>query len=196
MQFTLGMYGEGDFFSMKGVIEEFFEKVGLYKKETYDPKANKPFLHPGRQANIIYDGKIMGYLGEVHPDVADIYGIGGKAYVAVIDMPEIVKRATFDRKFVGLAKFPAVNRDISMVMPKEILAGQIEAVIERKGGAYLESYSLFDIYEGSQIKEGYKSIAYSIVVRAKDKTLSDGEVTGAMERILKALEAMGIELRK
>ena len=196
MQFTLGMYGEGDFFSMKGVIEEFFEKVGLYKKETYDPKANKPFLHPGRQANIIYDGKIMGYLGEVHPDVADIYGIGGKAYVAVIDMPEIVKRATFDRKFVGLAKFPAVNRDISMVMPKEILAGQIEAVIERKGGAYLESYSLFDIYEGSQIKEGYKSIAYSIVFRAKDKTLSDGEVTEAMERILKALEAMGIELRK
>ncbi len=196
MQFTLGMYGEGDFFSMKGVIEEFFEKVGLCKKETYDPKANKPFLHPGRQANIIYDGKVMGYLGEVHPDVADIYGIGGKAYVAVIDMPEIVERATFDRKFVGLAKFPAVNRDISMVMPKEILAGQIEAVIEKKGGAYLESYSLFDIYEGSQIKEGYKSIAYSIVFRAKDKTLSDAEVSEAMERILKALEAMGIELRK
>ncbi len=196
MQFTLGMYGEGDFFSMKGVIEEFFEKVGLHKKETYDPKAGKPFLHPGRQANIIYDGKVVGYLGEVHPDVADIYGIGGKAYVAVIDMPEIVERATFDRKYTGLAKFPAVNRDISMVMTKDILAGQVEEIIEKKGGENLESYSLFDIYEGSQIKEGYKSVAYSIVFRAKDKTLSDAEVSEAMGRIVKALEAIGIELRK
>lgn len=196
MQFTLGMYGDGDFFSMKGVVEEFFEKVGLRKKETYDPGSGKTFLHPGRQANIIYDGKIVGYLGEVHPDVADTYGIGERAYVAVIDMPEIVERATFDRKYAGIAKFPAVNRDISMVMPKEILAGEVEEVIEEKGGAYLESYSLFDIYEGSQIKEGYKSVAYSIVFRAKDKTLSDTEVTEAMGRILKALEAMGIELRK
>ena len=196
MQFTLGMYGDGDFFSMKGVIEEFFEKVGLRGKESYDPNAGKPFLHPGRQANIIYGKDTVGYLGEVHPDVADSYGIGGRAYVAVIDMPKIVDLATFDRKYAGLAKFPAVNRDISMVMKKDILAGQVEEIIAKKGGAYLESYSLFDIYEGSQIKEGYKSIAYSIVFRAKDKTLSDMEVTEAMERILKALEAMGIELRK
>ncbi len=196
MQFTLGMYGEGDFFSMKGVIEEFFEKIGMHKKETYDPNAGKPYLHPGRQANIIYDGTVVGYLGEVHPDVADIYGIGTKAYVAVLDMPEITERASFDRKYTGIARFPAVTRDISMVMPKEILAGQVEEVIEKKGGAYLESYALFDIYEGSQIKDGYKSVAYSIVFRAKDKTLEDAEVTEAMGRILKALEGMGIELRK
>ena len=196
MQFTLGMYGDGDFFSMKGVIEEFFDKVGMHGKETYDPQAGKPYLHPGRQANVIYDGTVVGYLGEVHPDVADTYGIGTKAYIAVIDMPEIVKRATFDRKYTGIAKFPAVNRDISMVMPKEILAGQVEEVIEKKGGAYLESYALFDLYEGAQIKEGYKSVAYSIVFRAKDKTLEDAEVTEAMERILKELEGMGIELRK
>ena len=196
MQFTLGMYGDGDFFSMKGVIEEFFDKVGMHGKETYDPQAGKPYLHPGRQANVIYDGTVVGYLGEVHPDVADTYGIGTKAYIAVIDMPEIVKRATFDRKYTGIAKFPAVNRDISMVMPKEILVGQVEEVIEKKGGAYLESYALFDLYEGAQIKEGYKSVAYSIVFRAKDKTLEDAEVTEAMERILKELEGMGIELRK
>ena len=196
MQFTLGMYGDGDFFSMKGVIEEFFDKVGMHGKETYDPQAGKPYLHPGRQANVIYDGTVVGYLGEVHPDVADTYGIGTKAYIAVIDMPEIVKRATFDRKYTGIAKFPAVNRDISMVMPKEILAGQVEEVIEKKGGAYLESYALFDLYEGAQIKEGYKSVAYSIVFRAKDKTLEDAEVTEAMGRILKELEGMGIELRK
>ena len=196
MQFTLGMYGDGDFFSMKGVIEEFFDKVGMHGKETYDPQAGKPYLHPGRQANVIYDGTVVGYLGEVHPDVADTYGIGTKAYIAVIDMPEIVKRATFDRKYTGIAKFPAVNRDISMVMPKELLAGQVEEVIEKKGGAYLESYALFDLYEGAQIKEGYKSVAYSIVFRAKNKTLEDAEVTEAMERILKELEGMGIELRK
>ena len=196
MQFTLEMYGDGDFFSMKGVVEEFFDKAGLHKKETYDPNSAKPFLHPGRQANIIYDGVVVGYLGEVHPDVADTYGIGEKAYVAVIDMPEIVERATFDRKYTGIAKYPAVTRDISMVMPKDILVGQIEEVIENKGGAYLESYALFDLYEGAQIKEGYKSVAYSIVFRAKDKTLEDAEVTEAMDRILKALEGMGIELRK
>ena len=196
MQFTLGMYGDGDFFSMKGVVEEFFEKIGLHKKETYDPNAGKPYLHPGRQANIIYDGVVVGYLGEVHPDVADTYGIGTKAYVAVLDMPEITKRATFDRKYTGIAKFPAVTRDISMVMPKEILVGQVEEVIEKKGGAYLESYALFDLYEGAQIKEGYKSVAYSIVFRAKDKTLEEAEISQAMEKILAGLEELGIELRK
>ena len=196
MQFTLGMYGKGDFFSMKGVVEEFFEKIGMKNRETYDPGAGKPYLHPGRQANIMYDGKVVGYLGEIHPEVADIYGIGERAYVAVIDMPEIMEYATFDRKYYGIAKYPAVTRDISMVVPKHILAGQIEEVISAKGGEYLESYALFDLYEGAQIKEGFKSVAYSTVFRAKDKTLEDAEVTEAMERILKALEGMGIELRK
>ena len=196
MQFTLGMYGSGDFFVMKGVVEEFFDKIGLRKKEVYDPKAGKTFLHPGRQASIIYDGITVGFLGEVHPEVADTYGIGEKAYVAVIDMPEIVKLATFDRKYEGIARFPAVNRDISMVVPKEIMVGQIEEVIEKKGGSYLESYQLFDIYEGAQIRKGFKSVAYSIVFRAKDRTLEDADVTKAMDKILGALEEMGIELRK
>ena len=196
MQFTLGMYGEGDFFSMKGVVEEFFDKIGLHKKETYDPNAGKTFLHPGRQANIIYDGTVVGYLGEVHPDVADIYGIGERAYIAVIDMPEIVARATFDRKYEGIAKFPAVNRDLSMVVPKNIMVGQIEEVIEKNGGAHLESYSLFDLYEGAQIKPGFKSVAYSITFRAKDRTLEESDISKAMDKILAGLEDMGIELRK
>ena len=196
MQFTLGMYGEGDFFTMKGVVEEFFEKIGMRGREKYDPNAGKTFLHPGRQANIIYDGEVVGYLGEVHPEVADTYGIGTRAYIAVIDMPEILPYATFDRKYTGIAKYPSVTRDISMVVPKEILVGQIEEIVEKKGGAYLESYHLFDLYEGEQIRDGFKSVAYSIVFRAKDKTLSDAEVTEAMDRILKGLEALGIELRK
>lgn len=196
MQFTLGFYGDGDFFTMKGVVEEFFEKIGLHSKTQYDPNAGKTFLHPGRQANIIYNETIVGYLGEVHPEVADIYGIGEKAYVAVIDMPSIIPLATFDRKYEGIAKFPAVTRDISMTVPKEILAGQIEAVIEQRGGKILESYSLFDIYEGAQIKAGYKSVAYSIVFRAKDRTLEEADITGAMKKILKGLDDMGIELRQ
>ncbi len=196
MQFTLGMYGDGDFYSMKGVVEEFLEKAGLSEKEVYDPNSKKPYLHPGRQADIVYRGTVIGYLGEVHPDVADAYGIGERAYLAVLDMPAVTEFATFDRKYTGIAKYPAVNRDISMVMPKEILAGKVEEVIEKQGGTYLESYALFDIYEGAQIKEGYKSLAYSIVFRAQDKTLEDAEVTEAMNRILKELEGMGIELRK
>ena len=196
MQFTLGMYGDGDFFTMKGVVEEFLESVGMRKKAKYDPDAEKPFLHPGRQALIKYEDTVIGYLGEVHPDVADNYNIGTRVYVAVLDMPEVVPFASFDRKYEGIAKYPAVTRDISMVVPKSILAGDIEDVIEQRGGKILEGYELFDIYEGSQIKEGFKSVAYSITFRAKDRTLEDGDVTGAMKKILNGLEALGIELRQ
>ncbi len=196
MQFTLGMYGEGDFYTMKGVVEEFFAKAGLTGKETYDPDSQKPFLHPGRQANILYQGKVLGYLGELHPQVADNYSIKDRVYVAVIDMPEIVKLANFDRKYEGIARFPAVTRDISMVMKKNILVGEVEKIFDAKGGKYLESYELFDIYEGAQIKSGCKSVAYSLTFRAKDKTLEEADYAPAMEKILKELEALGIELRK
>jgi len=196
MQFTLGMYGEGDFFDIKGVIEEYLEKIGMKKLVSYDPKSAKPFLHPGRQASIIYDGIIIGYLGEVHPEVLDNYDIGEKAYVAVLDMPEIVSRATFDVKYEGIAKYPAITRDISMLMEKAILAGDVEAVIRKNGGAILETYHLFDIYEGAQIKSGYKSMAYSISFRAKDRTLEDKDVTEVMTKILNGLSKIGIELRQ
>lgn len=196
MQFTLGFYGEGDFFTMKGVVEEFLEHVGMKKKTSYDPASGKPYLHPGRQANVIYAGEVIGYLGEVHPKVLDHYDIGTRAYVAVIDMPHIVEMASFDRKYEGIAKYPAVTRDISMVVPKNVLVGQIEAVLSQRGGKILESYSLFDIYEGSQIKEGYKSIAYTITFRDKNRTLEDADITAAMKKILNGLESLGIELRQ
>lgn len=196
MQFTLGMYGEGDFFTMKGVVEEFFEKVGLRKPAKYDPNAGKPYLHPGRQANIIYEGTVVGYIGEVHPAVADNYGIGERTYVAVLDMKNIVSFATYDRKFEGIARFPAVTRDLSMVVPKQILAGQIEEMIAQRGGKHLESYHLFDLYEGAQIEKGYKSMAYSITFRAKDKTLEESDIASAMKKILNGLESMGIVLRQ
>ena len=196
VQFTLGFYGEGDFFTMKGVVEEFLERAGMHDIVDYDPNAGKSFLHPGRQANIIYQGKVIGYMGEVHPEVCENYDLKTRAYIAVLDMPVITEMATFDRHFKGIAKHPAVNRDISMVVKKDILVGQIEKVIREKGGHHLESYHLFDIYEGSQIKAGYKSVAYSITFRANDRTLEEKDITAAMDKIIAGLEDLGIELRK
>lgn len=195
MQFTLGFYGDGDFFTMKGVVEEFLGQVGINKNITYDPKAGKTFLHPGRQANVICDDKVIGYLGEVHPLVCENYEMKTRAYVAVIDMPYIYEMANFDKKYEGIAKFPAVSRDISMVVPKEIMVGQIEDVIKQRGGNILEDYNLFDIYEGDQIEKGFKSVAYNIVFRAKDRTLEESDVSGAMKKILNGLEELGIQLR-
>ncbi len=196
MQFTLGFYGDGDFFTMKGVVEQFLASIGLNKKVEYDPKNKKTFLHPGRQADMMYDGVKIGYLGEVHPIVCDNYDLATKAYVAVIDMPYIVERASFDHKYEGVSKFPAVTRDISMTVPKTILVGDIEKVITQRGGKILESVNLFDVYEGSQIKEGFKSVAYSISFRAKDRNLEEADISGAMKKILNGLEQIGAELRK
>ena len=196
MQFTLGFYGNGDFYTMKGVIEEFFDSIGIDSSMVkYDPKSELTFLHPGRQAKLYMKDVCLGFIGEVHPAVSDNYNIGTKAYVAVIDMPNVYPIASFDKKYEGIAKFPAVSRDISMVVPKEILAGDIEAMIKQRGGKTLESVTLFDIYEGEQIKEGFKSIAYSITFRAMDRTLEEADVAASMKKILNGLEGMGIELR-
>ena len=195
MQFTLGMYGEGDFFTMKGVIEELLYQTGLRKKAQYDPHAELPFLHPGRKAAIVYDGAVIGYLGEVHPTVAANYAIKERVYIAVIDMPEMVSRASFDYKYEGITNFPVSSRDLSMVVPKNILVGDIEKVFEENGGKYLENYELFDVYEGEQIEKGFKSVAYSLKFRGKDKNLEESDITGAMDKILSGLKNIGIQLR-
>ena len=196
MQFTLGFYGKGDFYDMKGVAEEFLGQIGMHDRVEYDAKAGKPFLHPGRQALIRYDGNIIGYLGEVHPMVLKNYGIGERAYVAVLDMPEILPFASFERKFEGIAKFPAVTRDISMVVPKEIEAAVIEKMIRQRGGKILEDLKLFDIYEGEQVEAGHKSMAYSLTFRSREKTLEESDIASAMKKILNGLSGLGIELRQ
>lgn len=195
-QFTLGMYGDGDFFTMKGVVEEFFEKAGLDGRITYDPEDKKSFLHPGRQADIIYDGVKVGYLGEVHPQVCENYNIGDRVYYADIDMPYIVEHACFDKKYEGIAKFPTSTRDISLVVDKQVLIGTMENAIIKKGGKLLESCELFDIYEGEQVGEGKKSVAFSLVFRAKDRTLSDTEISEIMDKILAELTGLGAVLRQ
>ena len=196
MQLTFGFYGDGDFFTMKGVVETVLEGLGAKKKEEYDPASARPYLHPGRQANILYDGDVIGFIGEVHPAVCENYDMKTRVYVAVLDMPKIMPLTSYDRKFEGIAKYPAVSRDISMVVPKTVLAGQIEKMIAQRGGKILEKFELFDIYEGEQIDKEHKSMAYALSFRDKNKTLQDEDVNAAMKKIMNGLESLGIELRK
>ena len=195
MQMTLGMYGDCDFFTLKGVLEDIMNALGLKGMSEYAPTTEYPFLHPGRQANVSLNGESVAYIGQVHPEVMDNYSMKGEVYVAVIDMPVLVEKATFDRKYEGVAKFPAMKRDLSMVMKKEIFVGQLEKIFREKGGKLLESYELFDVYEGNQIEKGYKSVAYSLTFRAKDRTLEEAEVSEIVDKILKELQNLGIELR-
>ena len=198
-QFALGFYGDGDFFTMKGVVEEFFEKVGIEVsgkgKVRYDANCDHPFLHTGRRADILYKGERLGYLGEVHPDVADNYGIGDKTYVAVIDMPTVMKFMNMDIIYEGIPRFPAVTRDISVVVIGDLPVEKIEDCIEDCGGSLLESYELFDVYQGKGIAAGFKSVAYTMTFRHKDRTLEDAEVNAVMEHLIKELKEIGAELR-
>ena len=195
MQFTLGAYGDIEFYELKGVVEEFIFKSGMKERIKYEV-SKRPYLHPGRQADIIYDGTTIGYIGQVHPLTAKAYDMAkAEVYIAVIDMPEIVAKASFEPRYSGIAKFPAVSRDISMVVPDKIKAQDIDDIIVQRGGRILEDYRLFDVYEGEQIESGYKSMAYTVVFRHKEKTLSDDDVNSAMKKILNGLEGLGIELR-
>ena len=131
-----------------------------------------------------------------HPEAAENYGIKQRVYVAVIDMPVLVEKATFDRKYEAIAKFPAMKRDLSMTVSKDVFVGQLEAVIKENGGKLLESVELFDVYEGNQIKEGFKSVAYALTFRAKDRTLEENEVNKLVDKILKKLSDLGAQLRE
>ncbi|MGN0243436.1 MAG: phenylalanine--tRNA ligase subunit beta [Lachnospiraceae bacterium] len=195
MEFVMGMYGEGDFFTLKGVVEELFQKVGMAKQSVYEPTKEYIYLHPGRQARILLDGEPVGYLGQIHPEVAENYDMKETAYVAVIHMPVLTEKATFERKYEGVAKYPAINRDLSLVMKKEIFVGQIEEVLKKRGGKLLESCQLFDVYEGERVEAGYKSVAYSLTFRAKDRNLEASEVNTVVDKILAELEKLDIKLR-
>ena len=205
-QLTLGFYGEGNFFTLKGVVEDFLITAGVSEKVLCDPDAGKNFLHPGRQALIVLSNPhggpkgapvhtVIGYMGEVHPTVARAYGMNDRVYIACIDLKSVLEKASFAHHYEGIAKFPAMSRDISMVVPKAVSAGEIEEVIEQRGGKLLESYRLFDLYEGAQVKPGCKSMAYSLTFRHKDRTLETEEVDKTMKKILNGLEELNIELR-
>lgn len=195
MMLTLGMYGEGDFFNLKGVIEELTETLGFAKEVSYEPTSEHPFLHPGRQANIMKGKLSLGYIGQLHPEVVDNYDMKKEVYVAVLDMQTVTMLSTFDRKYEGIAKFPSVTRDLALVADKTVFVGEIEKVIRKCGGKMLESYKLFDVYEGEQVAAGKKSVAYSLVFRDKTRTLTDDDVNPVVDKLLKELGKMGIEIR-
>ena len=195
MQMTFGMFGGCDFYDMKGVVETVIEKCGLRDNVSFKADAGRNYLHPGRQADIVYNDTVIGFLGELHPEVMDNYSIKEKTYVAVLDMRYIVKYADFNTKFRGLPKYPAVTRDISLVMDKGVQAGTVEDIIRSRGGSLMEQCELFDVYEGERIGTDKKSLAYSIRFRAADRTLEDKDVNGIMDKIVNALKELGAELR-
>lgn len=194
MRLTLGMYGEGDFFDMKGVVEELMEKLGI-KGVTCEPSKDIPYLHPGRQARMMKGKLELAILGQVHPETGDNYDLKTDAYIAVLNMEVLTMLAGFDRKYEGIAKFPASTRDLSMVMDKEIFVGQVEQVIKKNAGKMLESCELFDVYEGEQVGKGKKSVAFALRFRAKDRNLESAEVDKAVDKVLDALKNLGVELR-
>jgi len=195
MTLAFGFYGDGDFYTLKGTLEELLYKLGLKGIREYTTDNLRPFLHPGRQATVLQNKKPIAYLGEVHPVVADNYGIGTRVYVAFVDAATLFAIANPAKKFTEIPKYPAVTRDLSLLMKKETLAGEVESIISKNGGKLLEHLELFDIYEGERIGNGFKSLAYSLVFRAKDHTLSDDEVNPIMEKIISKLSEKEIDLR-
>ena len=193
---TVGMYGNVDFYDIKGIVEELSEVLGIKNNVEYSPASHIPYMHPGRCAELTIGGDNLGFLGEVHPTVCDNYEIGAKTYIAVIYADILYKTAEFNKVYKSLPKFPAVSRDISMLVKDDIIVKDIENIIKDKGGKLVENIQLFDVYKGKQIQDGFKSVAYNISFRSADKTLTDDEIASPMKKILKELEdKLGAQLR-
>jgi len=194
MRLIMGMYGEYDFFNIKGILEVLLDALAI-KEVAFRPVYRQGF-HPGRAAEIRLGDNILGVVGEIHPDVLENFEIEKRVYISDIDMELLLSKGTLERTYVPLPKFPAVERDMAVVVTKDILSAQIEDVIKENGGRLIEEIKLFDVYEGAQIPPGYKSMAYSIVYRASDRTRTDKEVDKLQQRIVKALsEKLGAQLR-
>ncbi|HHV29271.1 phenylalanine--tRNA ligase subunit beta [Acetivibrio mesophilus] len=192
---TLGMYGKLDFYDLKGVAEELFARLGI-KDYEISPEKDNAIFHPGRTASLSIDGEYAGIIGEIHPDVAEKFECPERTYIGVIEIEVLVKKASMKCQYTALPKFPAVTRDIAMLVKDEVMVKQIEDVIKQRAGKILESIKLFDVYKGKQVSEGMKSVAYSITFRASDRTLTDEDVGKAMTKILDGLKRnLGAELR-
>ncbi len=191
----VGMYKNGmDFFDIKGVLQEVFDELNIVKV-SYEAKSDISYYHPGRTAAIYVNGKYVGVVGQVHPFVAQNYGVDTELYCAEIDVEELYACERKTAVYTGLPKFPALTRDLALVCDDELPVAAIEAAIRKGANNILEEAKLFDVYKGKQIEQGKKSVAYSLVFRNKEKTLSDEEVDSAMKKIFKELEKIGAFLR-
>ncbi len=185
---TIGMYGKDtDFFSLKGVVEALIKRIHIVDSQV-TRNSELEFMHPGRCANLMIGGKYAGYFGEIHPQTAKNYELDVKTYMAELDLNILLENINQDITFKPLPKYPSTARDIAMLVKEEVLVGEIEKTINERGGKLLEDVKLFDIYQGKQIEEGYKSVAYKLTFRAEDRTLKDEEVQKVMKKILNGLE--------
>lgn len=185
---TVGMYGENvDFYTLKGMMENILETIHVNYYEIEKETKNSSY-HPGRCANIKVGTDVVATLGEVHPEVLDNYVIAKRAYLLEANITKLVKYAKANKKYTEVPKFPAVERDIAVIVDENVEVGQIEKVVTKKAKKLLESIQLFDIYRDEKIGENKKSIAYSLIFRDKNKTLSDAEINNTMDAIIAELE--------
>lgn len=192
---SIGMYGSGDFYSLKGVIETLFAEIGVSGVKFVQETGNETF-HPGRCAKLVKNGKVLGIMGQLHPRVASAFKIGTEVYEAEIDVMTLLEISNSRKHYVQLPKFPATNRDIAVVVNEKVNVGEIEDIIEKNKSGIVESFKLFDVYRGIQLGISKKSVAYSIVFRAADRTLTDDEVNGVMQKIVDELkEKLDADLR-
>ena len=191
-----GTYGEHEnFFTLKGEIDAILDQLNVHPA-TYIADTKNPSYHPGRCADIVIDGKKMGVIGQIHPLVAETYGIGGEVYAAELDFTGLQAVLAPERVFHSLPKFPTVSRDLALVCEESMTVGMLEACIKKAGGKLLRSVQLFDIYRGPGIAPGKKSIAFSLELRADDRTLTDEDTTGVMNAVLEKLKNdLGVSLR-
>ncbi|MGI6777248.1 MAG: phenylalanine--tRNA ligase subunit beta [Acetivibrionales bacterium] len=196
MVLTIGMYGKTDFYHLKGVVEELLDRLGIIDYE-FLPEKNNPSFHPGRTAKVIVGDIEIGVIGEIHPELVQEFECPERTYVGVIEVKPLVENASLLSEYKPLPKFPAVTRDIAMLVRDEIMVKQIQDIIKQNSGSILEEIELFDVYKGKQVPEGMKSVAYSIRFRALDRTLRDEEVNKVMDKIIKDLkEKLDVQLRE
>ena len=192
---TLGMFGGCDFYDLKGIVEVLLNDLGI-AKASFLPKSDDPTFHPGRCAELIAGGKVIGRLGQMHPAVCENYDVENHVYAAERDLDALISLANTDKSYKKLPKFPSTQRDLALIADDGVLAAQIESIIKKKAGNIFESLTLFDVYKGKQVPEGKKSMAYSVVFRAEEKTLTDEDVNPVVDSILKALsDQLGVTLR-
>lgn len=191
---TIGMYGDYDFFALKGILETMLREAHILGVE-YVACKNNPTFHPGRFAAVMVNGESLGLFGEVHPAVCENYEIDTRVYAAMLDMNAMFRLVAPETGYRPLPKFPATTRDLALICEDKTPVADLERAITEGVGAVLEEIMLFDVYHGTQVADGKKSVAFSMVMRAPDRTLTDEEADAAVKRALKALAKIGVEIR-
>lgn len=183
---TIGIYGKADFFDVKGVVENVLEALGI-KKFSVSRETENPIFHPGKTAKLIVNRQEAGVIGEIHPDVIENYGVDTSVYIAQINLDVLYANTIVEKSYKPLPKFPAITRDIAVLVDDAILVAELEEIVKKQGGNLVESVKLFDVYKGKQVPEGKKSVAYSIVYRGVT-TLKDEDVNKVHDKILRTME--------